>query len=339
MKIAILTPTFSHYSGIDRVVELQAHDYAKKHHQVTVFALESTIKPKGFGLEVLGMPKNLFLQRLYRLFFFLDFKKIKKTAEKLKNYDMVISHFYPMNWIVYHARKKYNVKYVYYNHGICYSYLFGNIFEVVYMKLFAFFNKLSLKNVDSAISISKFMQKELKKETGLESKVVYNKIDEKRFKKGIDGAKIRKKLGIKNNEKLLLFVGRLSPHKNVHNLLKIFDIVNQRLPNTRLLIVGKPTFSGYYKKLKKMANKNVIFKEFVDDNELPYDYATCDLYVTASLWEGFNLPAAEAQACGKKVVAFDVCSHPEIVKNGVLVEKDDAKGFADAIIKVLNKND
>lgn len=335
MKIAILTPTFSHYSGIDRIVELQAQEYAKKHHQVTVFAFESTIKPKGFELEILGMPKNLFLQRLYRLFFFLDFNKIKKTVEKLKNYDIVFSHFYPMNWIAYKAKKKYNVKYVYYNHGIGYSYLFGSFFERLYMRLFAFFNKLSLKNIDSAVSISKFMQNELKKEIGIESKVVYNKIDKKRFKKGIDGTEIRKKLGIKNNEKLLFFVGRLSPHKNVHTLLKIFDLVNEKIPNAKLLIVGKPTFPAYYKKLKKIANKNVIFIEFADDKELPYYYAACDLYVTASLWEGFNLPAAESQECGKKVVAFDVCSHPEIVKNGILVKKDDIKGFVDAILKLL----
>ena len=335
MKIAILTPTFSHYSGIDRVVELQAGEYAKKGNEVTVFALEATLKPKGFRLEVLGMPKNLFLQRLYRLLFFLDFKKINNVADKLKNYDMVVSHFYPMNWIAYCAKKKYNVKYVYHNHGLGYSELFGNIFEGFYMKLFGFFNKLSLKNADSAVSISKFMQKELKKETGLESRVVYNKIDKKRFKKGLDGNRIRKILNVKNNENLLLFVGRLSPHKNVHALLEIFDLVNEKIPNTKLLVVGKPTFPGYYKKLRNIANKNVIFREFVDDKELPYYYAACDLYVTASLWEGFNLPAAEAQACGKKIVAFDVCSHPEIVKGGILVKKGDIRGFAGTVIRLL----
>ena len=335
MKIAILTPTFSYYSGIDRVAELQAMDFAKKHHQVTVFALESNLKPIGFKLQVLGMPKSSFVQRLYRLFFFLDFKKIKNAAEKLKNYDMVISHFYPMNLIASHAKKKYNVRYVYHNHGIGYSELFGNIFERSYMKLFSFFNNLSLKNVDSAVSISRFLQGELKKETGLDSKVVYNKIDKKRFRKGIDGNKIRKILGINKDNRLLLFVGRISPHKNVHTLLEIFDIVSKKLPNAKLLVIGKPTFDRYYEKLKNIANKNVIFKEYVDDKELPYYYAACDLYVTASLWEGFNLPAAEAQACGKKVVAFDVCSHSEVVKNGVLVKKDNIKEFSESIIKIL----
>ena len=334
MKIAILTPTFSHYSGIDRVAEQQAIDYSKKGNKVTVFALEADIKPKNFELVVLGMPKNLFLQRLYRLLFFLDFGKIKKTASKLKGYDITISHFYPMNLIASKAKKKYNTKYIYHNHGIGYSELFTSIFEKLYMKLFLLFNKQSLKNVDECVSISKFMQSELKKETGLDSTVVYNKIDP-RFRKGISGNSTRKKLGIKNNEKLLFFIGRLSPHKNIHTLLEIFNEVNEEMPNARLLIVGKPTFKSYYNELKQKANKNMIFRENIKDDELPKYYAACDLYVTASLWEGFNLPAAEAQACGKKVVAFNVCSHPEVVKDGILVKKDDKEAFVDAIIKLL----
>lgn len=333
-KIAILTPTFSHYSGIDRVAEGQAIEYSKKGNKVTVFTLETDLKPRGFELIVLGMPKNLFLQRLYRLFFFLDFRKISKTVDKLKNYDVAISHFYPMNIIACNAKKKYGLKYVYHNHGIGYSELFRNPLEKLYMRLFSIFNKNSVMLADEVVSISKFMQSELKKETGLDSKVVYNKIDP-RFRKGANGNLIRKKLGIKNNEKLLFFIGRLSPHKNIHTLLEIFNIVNEEMPNTILLIAGKPTFKSYYNELKQKANKNVIFREDVKDKELPNYYAACDLYVTASLWEGFNLPLAEAQAVGKKVVAFNVCSHPEVVKNGILVKKDDVDGFADAVLRLL----
>jgi glycosyltransferase involved in cell wall biosynthesis len=333
-KIAILTPTFSHYSGIDRVVEQQANEYSKNGSEVTVFALEASIKPKGCGLGILRMPKSLFLQRLYRLFFFLDFMKISRTAKKLKDYDLIISHQYPMNLIASKAKEKYNVRYVYHNHGIGYSELFSTPFERFYMKLFGFFNKLSLKNADEAVSVSNFLREELKKEAGIESKVIYNKTG-KRYKKGIDGKKIRKKLGIKNNEKLLFFIGRLSPHKNIHTLLEIFSIVNEEMPNTRLLIAGKPTFRKYFMELKKMANKSVIFKESINDKELPNYYAACDLYVTASLWEGFNLPIAEAQACGKKVVAFDIGSHPEVVKDGALIKNKDIDLFADAVIRLL----
>jgi len=94
-------------------------------------------------------------------------------------------------------------------------------------------------------------------------------------------------------------------------------------------------FEIYFRKLKNMSDNDVIFTGFVPDKLLPQYFAACDVYVTASLWEGFNLPAAEAQACGKRVVAFDIGPHSEIVKKGVLVKKENTKEFAEAVIKLL----
>ncbi len=333
MRIAILTPTFSYFSGIDRVVQLQAEDYVKKGDKVTVIALESSIKPRNYKIETLGMPKNLLWQRIYRLFFFLDFKKLS-YYKKLKDYDIVISHFYPMNWIAYLAKKHYKVRYIYHNHGINTTGLINNVFQKFYMKLFLFFNNITLKNVDEAYSVSNYLRKELKEESNLNSKVIYNKIDNKRFNKNVKGSKIIKKYNLKN-KKVLLYVGRIAPHKGIHLLMEAFNTVKKEIPNLKLLIVGKPTFNSYFRKLKRMADKNVVFTGFVEDKELPYYYAACNLYVTASSWEGYNLPAAEAQACGKKVVAFNIGSHPEVVKNGILVEKGNLNKFSDAILKLL----
>ncbi|MBU89935.1 hypothetical protein CMO94_00205 [Candidatus Woesearchaeota archaeon] len=336
MRIAILTPTFNYHSGIDRVVQLQAEDYVKKGHKVTVIALEAKIKPNNYDVVELGMPKTSFVQRLYRLFFFIDNKRLG-YYKKLKNYDMVISHFYPMNWIAYLARRKYNIKYIYFNHGINITGLLNNVWQRIYMKLFSFFTNITLKNVDEAYSVSKYLKDDLKKVSGLDSKVVYNKIDKKRFNQKVKGNKIKKKYNLKNN-KVLLYVGRIAPHKGIHLLLKSFNIVKKQIPNLKLLIVGKPTFNNYFKKLKKTANKDVIFTGFVPDENLPYYYAACDVYVTASLWEGFNLPAVEAQACGKPVVAFKIGAHEEIVKKGILTEKGNVKEFSESVIKLLGKH-
>ena len=96
MKIALLTPTFSHFSGIDRVVERDALEFSEKGDFVAVFALKATISVKGVTIIELGMPKNPFVERLYRLLFFLDRKKIKKYGNQLKDYDKIISYFYPI---------------------------------------------------------------------------------------------------------------------------------------------------------------------------------------------------------------------------------------------------
>jgi 1,2-diacylglycerol 3-alpha-glucosyltransferase len=335
MQIAILTPTFNYYSGIDRTAQLQAEDYTKKGNKVTIIALEAKIKSNKYKIIELGMPKNSLLQRLYRLFFFMDIKKLN-YYKNLKNYDIVISHFYPMNWFAYLAKKHYKIKYIYFNHGVNTTGLLNSTTQKMYMAIFSFITNITLRNVDEAYSVSKYLQKDLKKVSNLDSKVVYNKIDKKRFNKRVKGSKIIRKYNLKNN-KILLYVGRIAPHKGIHLLLQSFNIVKKQIPNVKLIIVGKPTFKDYFRKLKNLENNNVIFTGFVPDEDLPYYYAACNLYVTASLWEGFDIPICEAQACGKKVVAFKIGSHPEVVKNGILVKNKDIKGFSEAVIKLTKR--
>jgi len=332
MKIAILTPTFNYHSGIDRVVQQQAEDYARKGSKVTVIALEADIKPKGYSIDIIGTPKNPTLQRLHRLLFFLDFGKMQ-YYKKLADYDIVISHFYPMNWLAYKAKKHFKVKYIYFNHGINTEET-GSQLQKIYMKIFSFFNSMTLKNTDEVFSVSKYLQQILKKESGIDSKVAYNKIDTKKFNPKVSGDNIRKKYNL-HGKKVLLYVGRIAPHKGLHLLLKAFGMIKKEIPDSELIIVGKPTFKSYFKKLKKIANGDIIFTGFIQDEDLPKYYAACDVYTTCSQWEGFNLPAAEAQACGKKVVAFDIGSHPEVVKKGILVKNKDTEGFAKAVIKIL----
>ncbi len=337
MKIAILTPTFSHFSGIDRLVEIESKKFIKKGHKVDIFTLSASIKPKKAGLYILGMPKNPALERIYRLFMFLDFKKVKKYSSILKNYDIVISHLYPMNTLASKAKNKNNkIKYIYHNAGVgiteTYSFL-----EKLYLKIFNYLTNKTIRNADEVISISNFLRKELKKETGINSKVEYIPIDKKRFHRGINKNKIRKKYNIKN-EPVLLYVGRISPHKGIHLLIKSFKMVQKKYPKAKLIIAGKHTFPRYSKKLKKIANKNVIFTGFVPDNKLPYYYAACDIYTTASLWEGFDIPIVEAYNIGKPTVAFNIGSHPEVIKKGILVNKNDISAFTNAILKLLKKS-
>lgn len=333
MKVAILTPTFSHFSGIDRVVQSQAEELVKKGHKVTIVTLKSKIKSKNYKVIQLGMPKNLFWQRLYRLFFFLDRKKMS-NYKLLRGYDTIISHFYPMNLLASKAKKEFKIKYVYWDHGINVK-GFDTLPQKMYMHVFRFFSNMSLKNVDRAFSVSKYLSEVLLKESGIKSKVVYNKINRKKYNKSTTPGNITKKYGLKD-KKVFFYIGRISPHKGIHLLIRAFQEVKKEIPNAVLLIGGKPTFKEYYSKLRSMAGEGIIFTGFVDDKELPHYYAACDVYATGSQWEGFNLPAVEAQACGKPVVAFKIGSHPEVIKKGILVKNKDITAFADAMRKLVS---
>ncbi|MBI3037318.1 glycosyltransferase family 4 protein [Candidatus Woesearchaeota archaeon] len=350
MKVAILTPTFSKFSGPDRVVLNEATELAAAGNKVTILTFKTDfdvqqLQKQWISVEAIGMPKSPMLERVYRLLFFTDILKVNKIVERLRQFDEAISFLYPMTLPAMLAKKRYKEKlrYVYYDVGVAYPQLFDNILEKTYMKIFAAFTRMTVKNADAAISISKFLSSELKKETGIDSTIKYVRIDTKRFNKNTAAKYKKKAVAVAKRYRLtkpvLLYVGRISPHKGVHLLLDAFKIIKKKMPAATLVVVGKHTFPKYSGQLQKMASEigGVVFAGFVADEELPAYYGACDAYVTCSMWEGFDIPIVEANAVGKPAVAFNIGSHPEVLKKGTLVAAGNVQEFAAAVIKLLIK--
>ncbi len=337
MNIGIVTSTFVSYSGIDRVVEDQAKSLVKKGNKVRIITLKAELQVSGVTVNELGVPKGLLLQRIYRLLFFLDSKKINRAAKMLADCREVYSHNYPMNLIAGKAKKRYGATYIYYNHGLTPPKVFNNFFEKLYIYIITKLNIWSVRSADRAISISNYLARVLKKQTGITSTVVYNNV-KRRSSGGIDFKQIKKKYHL-NEGPIILFVGRISPHKGVHLLIRAFNKVKAKIPTAQLVLAGKADFGHYFKNLKKMSDNSVLFTGYISDEEVAAFYEACSVYATTTLWEGFDLPLAEAQLYGKPVVAFDLCSHPELVKNGLLVPPGQVDTFADSIITLVKRNE
>ncbi len=109
------------------------------------------------------------------------------------------------------------------------------------------------------------------------------------------------------------------------------------------MIVGKK--KGYITEDKEIFNfllnnstlkGNVIFTDYVENNELPVLYNSAALFVFPSFYEGFGLPPLEAMACGCPVIAANVASLPEICGDAACyVDPYDEKELAEKIISVL----
>lgn len=140
----------------------------------------------------------------------------------------------------------------------------------------------------------------------------------------------------------LLFVGKLYSHKNVGLLIDLMDLILNSYPSCHLQIVGD---GDDYKFLSnKIKQKNLEDKvELVgklDPQELRFRYASCDVYVSASCLETFDIPVLEAMSCGKPVLISDIPAHQEILhksKAGLTFSLSNKSDFINKLRKVYDK--
>jgi glycosyltransferase involved in cell wall biosynthesis len=150
--------------------------------------------------------------------------------------------------------------------------------------------------------------------------------------------------GLSADEKFLLYVGGISPHKNLAAFVEAFARINLNHPELKLVLVGDykddPFFSAYPSLKKQIAERGlenkIVFTGFVPDEDLARFYNAAALLVFPSLEEGFGLPAMEAMACGAPVAASDCSSLPEVLgAAGRFFDPRDAGKMAATIEEIL----
>jgi len=131
----------------------------------------------------------------------------------------------------------------------------------------------------------------------------------------LDTHKILKKYNI--SLPYLLYVGVAYPHKNLDGLLEAWNIYTKKHSTYQLVLVGKKNY--FYKKLfekaQKLRLKNIIFTDFVPDDELIILYRNSSLYIMPSFYEGSALPSLESLYYGIPVISSNATCLPEILKD------------------------
>lgn len=343
MKIGILINTFNKGRGMDSVAFNQAIDLKNRGHEVTIYTFESDQELPNIEIAKLRWPKMGILNLLYRLLIPLDVCQNIKFLKKSKQLDVVISHFYPITFLASLAKFAHkDVKYIYYNHGIGDHKGTPQIHKI-YIKILNILTNLTLVNVDCIISISKFVEKSITRD-GIRTQVIYNTIDMSKFKyqKDLLDPNIVAIAQLQNPK--YLYVGVLTYYKGIDLLIKAFESVLKEQPTAKLLIVGAQGYGfNIEEHIKELSlSKQIIYLGRISNAELGYLYDNIDVYTTASTWEGFNLPIVEAQLHGKPVVAYNIGSHEEVVRDqetGILVEAFNTDKFAEAMIRVYKERD
>ena len=143
-----------------------------------------------------------------------------------------------------------------------------------------------------------------------------------------------------DNEKIILFMGRLVYEKGIQHLISAMPKILQRYHDAKLVIVGK---GGMTDELKAQVNSmgienKVYFTGYMDSKQVCKMYKCADVSVFPSTYEPFGIVALEAMLSGTPVVVSDIGGLNEIVEhgeNGMKSYAGNPNSIADSILSLL----
>ncbi len=162
---------------------------------------------------------------------------------------------------------------------------------------------------------------------------------------GAESDAILRRHGVDPGSRYLLYVGGLSPHKNLPRLIEAFAAGSTI--DARLVLVGDiaDVFHTHVPALREAVDRSGLrdrahFTGFVPDADLAHLYRRAYALVQPSLMEGFGLPPVEAMACGTPVLCSTAGSLPEVVgEAGAYFDPTDVEAIAGAIRSLLARPD
>jgi glycosyltransferase involved in cell wall biosynthesis len=167
------------------------------------------------------------------------------------------------------------------------------------------------QRADRIITVSHAMQEDLVRHGWPKAKisVVWNGVDPERYNpkkcKPEEVEAIRSRYGIKPDEKMILFLGRLTWVKGVINLVQAMPMILTEYPNTKLVILGKGEQQNDIVEAAArlgISDKLICRFDFVPEKERILHYAAADVCVFPSTYEPFGIVSLEAMAMEKPIV-------------------------------------
>ncbi|MEK6946822.1 MAG: glycosyltransferase family 4 protein [Nanoarchaeota archaeon] len=291
-----------------------------------------------YGAGIIPNFKRSFAAKLNVPFFLLSEYFSARRLIKQENPDFIHAHWLIPQGIIGAMLKNRKTKLIVTVHGSDLFPLKNFVFKALQRKV--------LKNCDFCTVNSEATRNELiKRFPEYENKV-------RLIPMGVDTSlfvrkDVKSKFRQYRNQKIILYVGRLNEQKGVDYLIKSLSLVNKKISNSKLLIIGE---GAYKKKLQKLAASlslaNIEFLGSVPHHKLSDYYNLADVFVLPAVTskigtEGQGLVLAEAMACGACVIGTETGGIKFLIKNnqnGLLVAERDEYSLADSIIQVLSDN-
>jgi len=329
------------------VVYHLSRELVKRGHEVVVYTTDTidvTTRQKVRYTEIEGIKvfyfRNISNSLAWRRYF-LPLGMSFKLQKEIRNFDIIHVHGFrdlPSVFVHYHA-KKHGVPYVLQAHGSVITFFQKGMPKKVFDRIWGY---RILKDASKVIALTK-MEAEQYKSMGVSKdkiEIVPNGIDLSKFENLPKRGEFKRKWGIDDGQKTVLYLARIYKFKGLDILAEAFADLSKEIENVKLIIAGPD--DGYLSPLKKLVTDleigdKVLFTGPLYGEEKLRAYVDADVYVLPSVYETFPVAVLEACACGTPVIVTDRCGIADIVDNkvGYAVEynKDQLRN---AIIKVLN---
>lgn len=201
--------------------------------------------------------------------------------------------------------------------------IFGDIIVSIYRNTFG---KYTVKKAKRVIASTLSYAKTSRSLWFRSVDIVPMAVDLEIFHPGMDTSTLKKELigrgMIAEEDKIVLFVGRLVAHKGLEQLIESAEKVD-----AKFLIVGNGPLREKLEREIRERNleKKVKLVGSVEDGLLPFYYNLCDVFVLPSFsrLEAFGIVLLEAMACSKPIVTSDIPGSRELITegyNGLLAE-------------------
>ena len=234
--------------------------------------------------------------------------------------------------------KKYDIAYVLTTHGSIPWLNENNSINMIFNRFFG--NKI-INDASEVITLNKTEAEQCRKIGVDENKIetVPNGIDLSEYDNLPKRGEFRRKYSIRDDEKMILYMGRLHKSKGVGLLVKAFADLSKELNNVRLVLVGPD--DGYLSTLERSTRElklsdKVLFTGFVTNNIKMAAFVDADIFVTPT-FSGFPVTFLEACACSTPIITTNNGNELDWIhdKVGYVVEYDKDQ-LQDAIIKILS---
>lgn len=327
MKVAIIHYWFISRRGGEKVVE----SILKLYPNADIYTLFYDKEQYGNYLDnhkVYTSKYNIpFLRKHYQKIFPLYPNAIKSLKLK-EDYDLIISsESGPAKGIVVNNEAK-HICYIHTPMRYCWGYtdeylksmnpFLRPIVNYLFQKLRSW-DKTTINNVDLYIANSQNVKNRVKKFYNRNTDIVYPPIAENLFSKP---------LNLINEKKHYLSFGAVTPYKKIDLLVNSFNENGKKL-----IIIGEGSEKN---KLQRIANKNIIFKGFLKDDEL-HEYVVNSRALLFPGEEDFGMIPLEVMSQGIPVIAYKKGGALETVIESKNISKSSGIFFKDQTLESLNK--